>query len=96
MKAIGEIDDSLPTRGTCMLCGRLFDLNEVQTGIFLSYFLLHRGACPCPTCFGSRVHRVEDPDLETVFLARRFLDTAPSRVIRNASVWNPGHPLATH
>lgn len=81
-------DDSLPNGGCCLLCGRYFDINEVQTGVYTEYYLSRRNSCPCPTCFGHQLQRLHDPSLEDVMEARKFCDLSPSALIDRVSVWD--------
>jgi hypothetical protein len=82
-------DDLLPVNGHCHMCGRYFNLNEVHVGVFTDYFLLRTSDCPCPTCFGHQLHRIEDPMLEDVLDAKKFCDIKPTKIIAKASVWEP-------
>lgn len=82
-------DDLLPNGGHCALCGRYFDINEVQVGVYTDYYLSRRKACPCPTCFGHQLHRVQDPSIEDVMQVLKFCDLRPSDLIDRASVWDP-------
>lgn len=81
-------DDSLPNGGHCALCGRYFDINEVQVGVYTDYYLSRGTACPCPTCFGHQLHRVQDPSLQDVMELLKFCDSRPSRMFDRASIWD--------
>lgn len=84
-------DDLLPNGGHCTLCGRYFDINEVRVGVYTDYYLSRRKACPCPTCFGHQLHRVQDPSLEDVMDMLKFCDLKPSLMFDRASIWDaPG------
>ena len=80
-------DDLLPLGGQCILCGRYYDINEVQVGVYVDYFLNKRQECTCPTCFGEQLHRIDNPNLENVLFSRRYCDTRPSELMRRASRW---------
>jgi hypothetical protein len=94
MHSISAQDDLLPFTGHCNLCGRYFDINEVNVGVFVHYFLLHRPSCPCPTCLGEQLHRVQDPTLQDVLFSRKFCDRSPNQVIRLASVWRNAEKIS--
>jgi hypothetical protein len=80
-------DDLLPVGGQCTLCGRYYNINEVQIGVYVDYFLLKRQECTCPTCFGEQLHRVDDPTLDDVLFSRRYCDRRPSELLGRVSVW---------
>jgi hypothetical protein len=91
MSKLGSIDNLLPFGGTCTLCGRYFDINEVYLGVFVEYFLHKKDDCTCPTCFGEQLHRVQDPSVENVLESQKYCDRRPSDLILAASTWRkPG------
>lgn len=69
------------------MCGRYFDFNEVNIGVYTEYFLLHRTRCPCPTCFGHQLHRVQDPTLGDVLDRHKYCDHTPRNMMTAASLW---------
>jgi hypothetical protein len=80
-------DNLMHSGGHCALCGRYFDINEVVVGVYTEYFLLRNKACPCPTCFGHQLHRVQDPTLDDVLDRLKFCDLSPRNMMTRASVW---------
>jgi hypothetical protein len=86
------LDNVLPRGGQCLLCGRYYDMNEVELGVYVDFFLHKQQRCTCPTCFSEQLHRVEDPQLDDVLFSRKYCDVRPSALLRSASKWRPAGP----
>lgn len=86
-----RVDEALPISGYCILCGRAYNINEVNVGIYVDYYVKKGQECSCPTCFSEQIHRMQDPSLQDVLARHRYCDRKPSTLLQQASVWAP-HP----